>query len=295
MAKMHADEFEIDIELVQRLLSQQFPHLANLPLKQVASIGTDNALYRLGKDMVVRLPRIDWAVGDVDKEYAWLPKIAPFLSVSIPVPLVKGVPTEYYPWSWSIYHWIEGTNPIVGHPFDPHILAQDLANFILALHNIDLAGGPISDRGVPLEKKQHIGVLKALKELKKMINVEAASKIWEKAIQVPVWDKPPVWVHGDLSPGNLLLQNGRLSGVIDFGNLGIGDPACDLIIAWNLLPSHVRDSFRKMIEVDDATWERGRGWALSIALIQLPYYKDTNPTLANNAQHVITEILKEGS
>lgn len=295
MAKMHADEFEIDVALVQRLLSEQFPDWAGLSIRQVSSIGTDNALYRLGENMVVRLPRIDWAVADVDKECTWLPKIAPFLPISIPIPLVKGSPTKYYPWSWSVYSWLEGMNPTVGSLSDPHLFANDLADFISALHKIDLLGGPISSRGIPLKQKQNIGVHKALDELKGMIDGVAALKIWEKTTQAPFWNKSPVWVHGDLSPGNLLTQNGRLSGVIDFGNLGIGDPACDLIVAWNFLPRTVRDAFRKKLKVDDATWERGRGWALSIALIQLPYYKDTNPMLANNARHVIAEILKEGA
>ena len=293
MAKMHADEFEIDIPLVQRLLAKQFPHWANLPLKPVPSAGTDNALYRLGKDMVVRLPRIDWAVGNVDKEFKWLPKLAPFLPVSIPTPLELGVPTKDYPWPWSVYRWLEGSNPIVGQIPDPLLMTNDLIAFIHALHKIDLPNGPISNRGVPLER-QDTETRKALQQLDGMIDVAAVTAIWEAALQVPNWTRSPVWVHGDLSPGNLLIQNGRLSAVIDFGNLGIGDPACDLIVAWNLLPAQIRHAFRTGLGVDEATWQRGCGWALSNALIALPYYKDTNPALANNARHVIQEIVKGG-
>jgi aminoglycoside phosphotransferase (APT) family kinase protein len=293
MAKMHADEFEIDIALVQQLVSSQFPHWADLTLKPVPSAGTDNALYRLGNDMVVRLPRIDWAVGDVDKECKWLPKIAPFLPISIPAPLGQGIPTEDYPWPWSVYTWLEGSNPIVGHIPDPAFLTKDLVAFIQALQKIDLPNGPISNRGVPLKQRQDIETRKALKQLDGMIDVQAATVIWEAALKVPKWSKSSVWVHGDLSPGNLLIQNGRLSAVIDFGNLGVGDPACDLIIAWNLLPADMRHAFRTGLGVDDATWERGRGWALSIALIALPYYKDTNPVLANNARYVIQEIIED--
>lgn len=293
MAKMHADEYEIDIALVQRLLAKQFPHWANLPLKPVTSAGTDNALYRLGQDMVVRLPRIDWAVGDVDKEWQWLPKIAPFLPVAISKPIAKGSPTEEYPWPWAVYHWLEGSNPVACHLPDPVLLTHDLIAFIQALHNIDLPNGPISNRGVPLKQRQDIETRKALKQLDGMIDVETAIALWEEALQVPKWSGPSVWVHGDLSPGNLLIHNGKLCGVIDFGNLGIGDPACDLIIAWNLLPARMRDTFRKGLGVDDATWYRGRGWALSIALVALPYYKDTNPPLANNARYVIREILED--
>jgi aminoglycoside phosphotransferase (APT) family kinase protein len=289
---MHADEFHIDISLVHRLLAKQFPQWADLPLKPVPSAGTDNALYRLGSDKVVRLPRIDWAVENVDKEFKWLPKLAPFLPISIPVPLVKGVPTEEYPWPWSVYQWLDGSNPIVGQISDPELLTHDLAAFIEALHKIDLPNGPISSRGVPLAK-QDTETRKALKQLDGMIDVQTVTKRWESALQVPKWSKPPVWIHGDLSPGNLLIKNGRLSAVIDFGILGIGDPACDLIVAWNLLPASMRDAFRAQLGVDDATWERGRGWALSNALIALPYYKDTNPVLASNARHVIQEIIKE--
>ncbi len=292
MAKMHVDEFHIDESLVHRLLSKQFPHWANLPLKQVPSAGTDNALYRLGNEMVVRLPRIGWAVDAIEKECEWLPKLAPFLPFSIPVPLGKGIPTEDYPWPWSIYRWLEGSNPIVGHIPDPGLLTNDLVTFIQAMHKINLPNGPISNRGVPLEK-QDIETRKALQQLEKIIDVPAITTIWESALQAPYWSKQPVWVHGDLSPGNLLIQNGRLSAVIDFGILGIGDPACDLIIAWNLLPTHMRNTFQNALAVDDATWERGRGWALSNALIALPYYKDTNLVLANNARHVIQEVLNE--
>ena len=293
MSKMHANEFEIDIALVKGLVSNQFPAWADLPLKPVPSIGTDNALYRLGNDKVVRLPRIDWAVGDVEKECHWLPKIAPFLPVAIPTPIAKGSPTKEYPWPWSIYHWLEGTNPVVGKIPDPHLLTRDLVGFIQALHKINLPNGPISSRGVPLKQKQDIETQKALKQLDGLIDVQAAAAIWNDALKAPHWTEPPVWVHGDLSPGNLLLQNGKLSAVIDFGNLGIGDPACDLIIAWNLLPAQMRQAFRAGLGIDEATWQRGRGWALSCALIALPYYKETNPVLATNARYTIEEIIND--
>lgn len=294
MGKMHIDEFDIDISLVHRLLAKQFPQWADLPLKPVRSAGTDNALFRLGEDKVVRLPRIDWAVANIEKEFTWLPKLRSFLPVSIPVPLAKGTPAKDYPWFWSIYSWLEGNNPKVGHIPNPRILTDDLVAFIKALHKINLSNGPASNRGVPLEKRD-TETRKALKELEGMIDINTATTIWEIALKAPKWLKPPVWIHGDLSPGNILIQKSRLTGVLDFGLLGIGDPACDLIIAWNLLPAQMREVFRKGLDVDDATWQRGRGWALSVALIQLPYYKDTNPALANNARHVIQEILKEST
>lgn len=290
MTKMHENEFHIDESLVHKLIAHQFPHWANLRLKSVPSAGTDNALYRLGEDKLVRLPRIDWAVENVDKEFKWLPKIAPFLPFSIPLPLEKGRPTKEYPWPWSVYNWLEGNNPLIGQV--PEILVHDLILFIQALHKIDLPNGPLCNRGIPLEKKD-VETRKAIQQLEGMIEVHTVTELWQRALKAPQWSKPAVWMHGDLSPGNLLIQNGRLSGVIDFGNLGIGDPACDLIIAWNLLPSHMRDVFRTGLGVDHATWERGRGWALSNALIALPYYKHTNPVLANNARHVIQELVHD--
>jgi aminoglycoside phosphotransferase (APT) family kinase protein/GrpB-like predicted nucleotidyltransferase (UPF0157 family) len=292
MVKMHADELDIDASLVQRLLAKQFPCWADLPLKPLSSAGTDNALYRLGNDMVVRLPRIGWAAKNVDKECQWLPQIAPFLPIPIPVPLGKGTPSGGYPWVWSVYRWIEGKNPTVNHIPNPSLLVNELVTFIQAMHKIDLQGGPTSSRGVSL-KEQDIETRKAIQELDGMIDVDAVTRIWEAALKIPIWSKPPVWVHGDLSPGNILIEHDKLCAVIDFGILGIGDPACDLIIAWNLLPAHVREAFRTGLNVDDATWQRGRAWALSNALIALPYYKNTNPVLADNARHVIKEVIED--
>jgi aminoglycoside phosphotransferase (APT) family kinase protein len=290
MTKMHKNELHIDEILVHKLIARQFPHFANLPIRPVSSIGTDNALYRLGNDMVVRLPRIDWAVENVDKEFEWLPKIASFLPTSIPTPIAKGYPTKDYPWPWSIYNWIEGSNPKASEVTES--LVQDLVAFIQALHKVNLPNGPPCNRGIPLEEKD-IETRKAIQQLEGVIDVQTVTALWQRALKTPKWSKPAIWMHGDLSPGNLLIKNGRLNAVIDFGNLGIGDPACDLIIAWNLLPSHMRGSFRSGLMLDQATWERGRGWALSNALIALPYYKDTNPALANNARHVIQELIHD--
>ena len=291
-SKMHDDEVETDVGLVARLLADQFPKWANLPIEPVRSAGTDNALYRLGPDMTVRMPRIDWAVNAVDREHRWLPRIAPLLPVAIPVPLGTGEPGQGYPYPWSIYPWLKGENPAVGQLADPDGLARDLAGFVAALHAIDPAGGPRGGRGVPLEQRES-PTRAAIKALQGTIDPAAVTTAWEAALQVPAWDGPPVWAHGDLSPGNLLIVEGRLSAVIDFGTLGIGDPAVDLIVAWNLLPVATRAVYREALRIDDHTWQRGRGWALSIALIQLPYYHRTNPILAENARYVIAEVLAD--
>jgi aminoglycoside phosphotransferase (APT) family kinase protein len=289
---MHADEVATDVPLVRRLLAAQFPQWAALPIARVPSSGTDNALYRLGDDMVVRLPRIDWAAGGVDKDFRWTPVLARLLPVEIPVPLAKGRPGQGYPWEWGVYPWLEGENPTVDRIADPDALAREVARFVEALHRIDPAGGPPAGRGVPLAMRDE-PTRTALAALRGTIDTDAATAAWDAALRTPAWPGPSVWVHGDLSPGNLLLQGGRLTAVIDFAGVGVGDPACDLIVAWNLLPADARPVFRAELGVDDATWARGRGWALSVALIQLPYYKETNPVLAANARHVIREVLAD--
>jgi aminoglycoside phosphotransferase (APT) family kinase protein len=289
---MHEGELHTDVALVRRLLADQFPQWEELPLDRVASSGTDNALYRLGSDLVVRLPRIEWAAGSLDKEFEWLPRLAPLLTVEISVPLVRGAPAAGYPWEWSVWPWFEGENPVVGGLPDAEGLARELAAFVTALHAVDPDSGPPARRGVPLAQRDR-DTRKAIAELEGMIDTKAVTAAWEAALDTPAWAGAPVWIHGDISPGNLLLREGRLAAVIDFAGIGIGDPACDLIVAWNLLPAQVRDLFRTELAVDDATWHRGRGWALSVALIQLPYYKETNPALAANARHVIHEVLAE--
>jgi len=271
---------------------RQFPRWAGLPVARVSSAGTDNALYRLGTDLLVRLPRIDWAVDDVAKEQRWLPVLAPRLPVAIPEPMAMGEPGEGYPHPWSVYGWLEGSNPAVGSIPDPTALATELAEFVTALQGIDVGGAPRSGRGGGLAERDGETRV-AIAALDGTIDVEVLTAAWERSLKVSPWERAPVWVHGDLAPGNLLCREGRLGAVIDFGAMGLGDPAVDLLVAWTLLPPIGRDAYRAALGVDDATWRRGRGWALSIALIQLPYYRDTNPELAASARHVLREVLAD--
>jgi aminoglycoside phosphotransferase (APT) family kinase protein len=296
---MHANEQPIDAALVRRLIAAQFPEWADLSTDAVASAGTDNALYRLGQEMVVRLPRIDWAIPQIEKEYLWLPQLAPHLPLAIPVPLAKGEPGEGYPWHWSINPWIEGENATLDRISDPAQFARDLADFITALHQIDTTGGPLAgtpnvSRGVPLAQRDR-PTRSALDDLSglDLIDVPAATTAWDAALAAPVWERPPVWIHGDLQSGNLLALDGRLTAVIDYGCLGVGDPAVDLLPAWNLFSADTREIFRDAVQVDDATWARGRGWALSVSLIALPYYHVTNPTLAGISRYAIDQILAD--
>jgi aminoglycoside phosphotransferase (APT) family kinase protein len=294
---MHDDEIDTDAALVRRLLAAQFPQWSDLAIEPVRSNGTDNAMYRLGEDMAVRMPRIHWATGAVEKEQAWLPKLAPHLPLAIPVPLAKGAPGEGYPWPWSVCRWLEGRNATPQRLADLNQAAEDLAAFIRALQSIDATGGPHpgrhnAGRGVPLPLRDGY-TRDAIKAAENLIDTSAAATAWETDMATPPWTGRPVWIHGDLSAGNLLAMDGRLSAVIDFGCLGVGDPACDLIVAWSLFGGTSRAAFRTAMAVDDATWARGRGWALSAALVALPYYRERSPAIAAGARRVIDEVLAD--
>ena len=294
--KMHANEVETDVPLVQRLLAAQFPQWADLPIERIASAGTDHAIYRLGDDMSVRLPRIAWATGQVEKERRWLPKLAPHLPLAIPVPLATGEPDEDYPWQWSVAPWLEGSDATREHLRDLEEAAIDLAAFLNALQRIDTTGAPRPGRhnffrGVPLAVRDD-QIRQAIPAWDGLVDVGAVTAAWEAALDAPVWDGPPVWIHGDLLPGNILAAGGRLSAVIDFGCLGVGDPAAELAVAWTLFSGESRDVFRAALGVDDATWARGRGWAL-MGLGALPYYLVTNPAIVARARHQIGEVLAD--
>jgi aminoglycoside phosphotransferase (APT) family kinase protein len=294
---MHPDELHTDVPLVRRLLASQFPQWADLPIARVESSGTDNAIYRLGDDLAVRLPRIGWAKALAEKEQRWLPRLAPHLPLPIPVPLAMGAPGEGYPWHWSVCPWLEGDNAIAQDIAHSETGAVALAGFIAALHRIDAHEGPPAGpdnffRGVPLadldERRRE-----SIAQNEGMADTKALTDAWDAALAEPAWDGPPVWVHGDLLPGNVLVRDGRLSAVIDFGCLGVGDPACDVIPAWALFSSTAREAFRRALDVDDATWGRGRGWALSFAVSALPHYRESNPVLAEVARRTITEVLAD--
>ena len=294
--KMHADEVETDAALVRRLLATQFPQWADLPIEPIPSGGTDHAIYRLGEDMSVRLPRIRWAVGQAEKERHWLPRLAPHLPLAVPVPLAHGTPGEGYPWPWSVQQWLAGDNATVAYIADLEEAAVEVAGFVTALQRIDPSPGPLAaagSRGGPLANRD-AGTREAIAALQGEIDTDAATGAWEKALEAPDWDRPPVWLHGDLLPGNVLVEDGRVSAIIDFGSFAVGDPACDTMIAWSLFSGKSREMYRAALAVDDATWARGRGCALSQALIALPYYLNTNPAIVGTSRRAIAEVLAEG-
>jgi aminoglycoside phosphotransferase (APT) family kinase protein len=279
------------------LLAAQFPLWAALPIKPVHPAGTDNSIYRVGSDMAVRLPRIHSATAQLEKEHLWLPTLAPLLPLAIPIPLATGMPAEGYPWQWSVYRWLEGEPATMDRIADPRKAATELAQFIAAMQQIDPRDGPPpgehnSFRGVPLARRD-LSTRDAIAALRDTIDADAATSAWEAALRAPAWQGPALWLHGDLLSANLLAQHGRLSAVIDFGCLGVGDPACDMMVAWTYFSAETRDVFRAALRVDDATWERGRGWALSFGLIALPYYRSTNPVLSGIARYAIDEVLAD--
>jgi aminoglycoside phosphotransferase (APT) family kinase protein len=294
--KMHADEVATDASLVRRLLAAQFPQWADMSIAPVPSAGTDNALYRIGNDLVARLPRIAGATGQIDKEMQWLPKLAPHLPLAISLPLAKGEPGEGYSFPWAVCQWLPGENATLDRLTDPRQAATDLARFIVALQRIDATGVPgnLGSRGAPLAMRdEYTRAAIADAHNLGLIDTGAVIAAWEAALRAPVWDRPPVWFHGDLQSGNLLANKGRLSAVIDFGCLNVGDPAVDVMTAWLYLPAEVRGTFRAALSVDDATWARGRGWALSVSIVALPYYHITNPTLASISRRAIAEVLAD--
>jgi aminoglycoside phosphotransferase (APT) family kinase protein len=294
---MHPDEVETNTTLVQRLLERQFPAWAGLPIERVVEAGTDNALYRLGDELVVRLPRRERTSVTLAKECRWLPTLAPLLPVAVPVPLAEGAPTDGFPFVWAVYPWLPGERATAERVSDAGRFATDLAQFVAAMQRIDTTGGPAPGehnffRGVALARRdaQTRGAIAALDG---EIDRDAVTAAWEEALREPEWIRPPVWIHGDLDRQNLLLEHGRLSAVIDFGGLSVGDPACDVMVAWKVLGPDTRDTFRTSLSVDDATWARSRGWALSQALVALAYYTlDTHPVLVREARRWIVEVLR---
>jgi aminoglycoside phosphotransferase (APT) family kinase protein len=290
---MHTDEAETDEELVGRLLRAQFPRWAGLPVTRLASGGTVNAIYRLGEELTVRLPLRPGGAEAVATEARLLPRLAPLLPLPIPEVVAVGAPGEGYPLSWAVHRWIEGRNPVEGGLAEPETVAHDLARFALAFREIDLPDGPPAHRGRPLigEDREMRAAIEALRRTDEPFDADEIAAAWAEALAAPPWTGPPCWTHSDLMPSNLVLAGDRVSAVIDFGAAGMGEPATDLIPAWNLLPAPARRSYREAVDADEATWARARGWALSMAVIQLPYYRETNPVISANARYVIREVL----
>lgn len=284
----------IDAALVRQLIATQFPHWAALPVRQLERAGWDNRTFRLGERMVVRLPSAAEYAAQVEKEQRWLPRLAPALPLAIPAPLAMGEPGSGYPWRWSIYGWIEGESAAPGRIGDLDDFARRLAEFLSALQGIDARDGP-----QPGAHNFHRGgslatydaeARRAIDLLEDRIDADAAAELWQAALAT-AWDRAPVWVHGDMSAGNLLLRGARLAAVLDFGNLAVGDPSCDLAVAWTLLEGESRRAFRKLLPLDPATWARGRAWTLWKAAIVAAGMVETNAVEWQDPWRVIDAIL----
>lgn len=290
---MHADDVPTTAAQVARMVAEQHPQWAGLPVTPVVEFGTDHCLFRIGDDLVARMPRVEWAADQAASDAAWLPVLAPHLPVDVPVPVALGEPTETYPFVWSVAPWLPGETPTAENA--GAALAADLGSFVRALHAVDTTGGPAktgTTRGTPIRGWDD-AVRQAIDEAGDRVDGAAVTAAWEDCLAAPDWAGDPVWIHGDLMPGNLLVSDRRLSAVIDWGALGVGDPAPDLQPAWVTLPAGVRAEFRQAVGYDDDTWRRGRGWALGPALTGIPYYWDTVPAFAERGLRTVAAVLAD--
>ncbi|GAB2589949.1 aminoglycoside phosphotransferase [Paractinoplanes abujensis] len=286
----------VEVDQARRLVGSQFPQWAGLPVRPVANGGWDNLTFHLGSEMSLRLPSAAEYAQAVEKEHRWLPFFAGRLPRPVPVPLALGAPGEGYPFPWSVYRWLDGRRARAAEIADPVRFALDLAEFLAALQEIDPAEGPAPGthnwfRGGPLTVFDGLAT-DALAVLDGIIDVGLAREIWGQALEVP-WDGSVRWFHGDVAPGNLLLRDGKLGAVIDFGTCGVGDPSCDYAVAWTLLTSAGREAFRRRLGIDEDSWLRGRGWALWKSLSTCANSLDETGRPAPDTLHDLNEIFTD--
>jgi aminoglycoside phosphotransferase (APT) family kinase protein len=290
---MHDDQVDVDVDVLRRLLAEQRPELANRQITPVVSTGTVNALFRIGDDLVARLPwQADWAEG-IEREWRWIPWLSRRIaSVRLPEPVYKGSPNDAFPFAWSIYRWIDGA------PYDDALVddeadaARTLARFVHELRALEIPeSAPEGGRDPLVELDED--TREAIESAGDVIDGPAAMAVWEDALRTPAWDRTPVWIHGDLLRPNVLVDDGRVHAVIDYGYVGVGDPATDVIPAWAVFGPTGRATFREMLGPDDATWARGRGIALHQAAMIIPYYVETDPDFVELARRTIEQILDD--
>ncbi len=284
-------------ELAHALIVEQFPQWAELPVELVVPGGHDNRTFRLGDELTIRLPTDDDYVAGELKEHEWLPRLAPHLPLPIPEVVAVGSPSRLFPRPWSVRRWLPGETADLTRIDDLTQFARELAGFLLALRAADATGGPAAGRQSFYRGADPAAydaqTRETIAELRDEIDADIVTALWERALG-STWTAPPVWFHGDISHGNLLVTGGRLSAVIDFGTSGVGDPACDVVIAWTMLRGQARQVFRDEMGLDDDTWDRGRGWALWKSLITIAEHRVHRPLRADGARAVLREVLAWG-
>ncbi|OBZ16455.1 aminoglycoside phosphotransferase family protein [Bacillus sp. FJAT-26390] len=283
----------ISADLVVRLIKEQFPQWSDLEIKPVKASGHDNRTFHLGEHMSVRLPSAAHYVPQVEKEQLWLPILSKKLSIPISTPLAKGKPNEEYPYPWSINKWLEGETLTKGNIDGLDQFAKELGTFLIALQSIDASAGPLAGkhnfyRGGAIAVYDEESRI-AIANHADTFNEQLLKEIWELALDSK-WALEPVWVHGDIAPGNILINEGKLCAVIDFGILGVGDPSCDAAMAWTFFDDNSRRIFKDVLNMDEETWNRARGWALWKALITYDAHKHTNHAIAEEAYKTINII-----
>lgn len=293
--RLHADEVDIDTDCVRALVAGQLPEYVGRPLRRVASGGTENAVFRLGDDLAVRMPLTPGAVGSLRKEVRWLPVIAPHVSLDVPEIVATGGPGEGYPFPWAVVRWLAGEDALTGRLESMTRTALTLGQFVAELQRIDMTDAPPPGsegfgRGLPLVGRDEV-FRASLAQCDGLIDVPRVAEVWDDALAVPDWAGPPVWLHADLIPANLLVRDGRLAGVLDFGTLSTGDPAYDVTPAWYLLDRANRPAFCEITGADDAMQRRARGLVVSGSVIALPYYLHTNPSMVATARRGIAAVL----
>jgi aminoglycoside phosphotransferase (APT) family kinase protein len=307
---LHEDELRIDPDLVRSLVERALPQWSSLPLTRLAASGSSNALFRLGDELVVRLPRQPGGSATIEKEARWLPRIGPRLPVLVPEVLVVGEPDLGYPERWSVVRWLEGDVPEVIDPSSPAAptragLAHDLGAFVTTLRDIPVSSSALADpelrhyRGAPLGSmddttRRNIAVCRTMSEID--LDLDAALRVWDQAVSLPESDHgTSQWYHGDLLAENLLMRDGRLAAVLDFGGLAVGDPTVDLVVGWDVLDPVSREVFRRVVAVDEESWLRGRAWALSLAVMTFPYYWQTMPNRCASRLAMARSVLADAA
>jgi aminoglycoside phosphotransferase (APT) family kinase protein len=288
--RMHEDEIAVDDTLVRNLLRSQMPALSQLPLAAVEPWGTDNAIWRLGSDLVIRLPRIHWAAGQVEFEARWLPRLAPDLSVAIPEPIAIGEPTEEYRYRWAVHRWIPGEGAALDRMENPTTFALALAGVVRELQAISTSDAPpAQNRARPIAEYDE-ATRSYIDRASHLIDAAAATEVWERALAAPPHQGRPLWVQGDLE-GNCLVRDGRLCGIVDWGSACAGDPSVDIQVVWSpLFTEDSRRAFLEVLQVDDACIARSRGAAIHQACGALPYYLDTYPAIVERSWHKLKTL-----